>query len=102
MEMKGGLPHDRDKPPRSPQQRTGEPIMTDRLVRHNGIPEHKRWCTCLDCRTAREDDQEAEYALRLLDAQDTAVRRAKPATDAEWAAFMNLKFPRVKEGVSRG
>jgi hypothetical protein len=79
-----------------------ELIMTDRLVRHNGILEHKRWCTCLDCRTAWEDWHEAKYALRLLDAQDGEVRQATPATDAEWAAFMAGEFPRVKEGVSRG
>jgi hypothetical protein len=53
-------------------------------------------CDCLDCRVAWEDSQEAEYALRLLAAQDEQIRQAKPATDAEWAAFMDAEFPRVE------
>lgn len=63
--------------------------MPDRMTRHNGIPEHAKWCDCLDCRTA----------WRLAE-QDAELRQAKPATDAEWAAFFDVEYPRVKEGVS--
>jgi hypothetical protein len=66
----------------------------------NGFREHSRWCTCLNCLTAWEDDQEAKYAIRLLAAQDEEVRHAKPATDAEWASFMDAEFPKVKEEVA--
>jgi hypothetical protein len=73
--------------------------MPHRLTLHNGIPEHSRWCDCLDCRVAWEEYQEAEYALRLLAAQDEQIRQAKPATDQEWAEF-DAEFPRAKEGVA--
>jgi hypothetical protein len=71
--------------------------MPDHIVRRNSIPEH---CDCLNCRTAWEDEQEALYALRLLAAQDVELRQAKPATDAEWRAFMDGEFPRAKKGVA--
>jgi hypothetical protein len=75
-----------------------KPIMTDRLTRHNGIPEHHRFCDCLDCRAAWEEWHEAKYRQRQLDRDalaDIELRQAKPATDAEWAAFMDAEYPRV-------
>jgi hypothetical protein len=74
--------------------------MPHRLTLHNGIPEHSRWCDCLDCRVAWEDSQEAEYALRLLAAQDEEIRQAKLATDQEWAEFFDAEFPRVQTGAT--
>lgn len=76
--------------------------MPDHMVQHNGIPDHSHWCDCLDCRDYREaweDWHEAKYLWRLAE-QDEQVRQAKPATDAEWAAFFDAEFPRVKEGVT--
>lgn len=74
--------------------------MPHRIVRHNGIPEHDQFCTCIDCRTAWEDWHEAKYALRLLAAQDEQVRQAKPATDREWAEFFDAEFPRMQTGAT--
>jgi hypothetical protein len=74
--------------------------MPDRIVRYNGIPEHTEYCDCLHCRLEWEADQEEQYAVRLLAAQDEQVRQAKPATDAEWAEFMDAEWPRAKEGVA--
>ena len=76
-----------------------QPIMSNRIVRHNGIPEHPRFCECLDCRAAWEDWHEAKYAQRLLDALDTELRHAKPATDEQWEAFKNAEWPRVTAGA---
>lgn len=74
-------------------------MMTNRIVQHNGIPEHDQTCNCLDCRTAWEDWHEAKYLDRLA-LQDIELRQAKPATDEEWAAFFDAEFPQVKEGVA--
>jgi hypothetical protein len=72
--------------------------MPDRLTQDNSIPEHSRWCDCLDCRTAWEEWHEAKYRDRLA-LQDIELRQTRPATDAEWAEFMAAEFPRAKEGV---
>ena len=74
--------------------------MPNHMTLHNGIIEHDRWCDCLDCRTAWEEWQEAEYALRLLAAQDAEIRQARPVTEQEWAEFMDAEFPPAKKEVA--
>jgi hypothetical protein len=72
--------------------------MPNHIVRRNGVPEHDVFCDCLDCRVAWEEWHEAKYRWRL--AQAVELRHAKPATDEEWAAFMDAEYPQAKEGVS--
>lgn len=69
--------------------------MPDRIVRHNGIPEHSRWCNCNDCRAAWEDWHEAKYLDRLA-LRHIELRQAKPATEQEWAEFFDAELPRLE------
>jgi hypothetical protein len=73
--------------------------MPDHVTRHNRPPGHARFCECPDCRTAWEEWHEAKYHERVA-LRDIELRHARPATDQEWAEFLDAEFPRVKERVS--
>jgi hypothetical protein len=61
---------------------------------------HPSYCHCPACREW-EDYWEAWHAIQVLAAQDIELRHARPATDREWAEFMDAEWPRVKEGVTK-
>lgn len=62
---------------------------------------HPKDCDCEDCLDAWAEWMEPYVEADRLAARDPErAGEAVPATDAEWAAFVNAKFPRVKEEVA--
>ena len=75
--------------------------MSNRLTFRNGcLVEHPPQCDCVSCLDLWAAWMERVRALDRLVLADVELRQARPATDAEWAAFLEREFPRVIGGGS--
>lgn len=67
--------------------------MPNHLTRHKGA--HAPDCDCEACLMAYGDHFEAVLLLDRLSARDPERQGAKPATDEEWAEYLDAEFPVV-------
>jgi glycine/D-amino acid oxidase-like deaminating enzyme len=70
--------------------------MSNRIEYRNGcLVEHPQACDCISCLDEWARWMEHQRSLDRLRELEVELRRAVPASDREWAAFLDAEFPRA-------